>query len=85
MQNTSLKMLQTQILEFLRTELAIEDDLTIDTPLVTNGLVDSADLMRLAAFLERATGTTIPDRDISVAHFDTIRQIQSYFSRLVGA
>ena len=77
--------LRGKILEFLRREVGIEDDLTEDTPLVTNGLVDSADLMRLAAFVERATGTTIPDQDINVGHFDTIRQIEAYVSGRASA
>jgi len=74
-----------RIIEFVKTELGIDDEeITVDTPLVTNGLVDSAGLMRLAAFVERETGTTIPDRDVNVGHFDTVRQIQAYLTRRSG-
>jgi len=78
MQNETPAGLGDQILEFLRTQLDIEDALTPDSPLVTNGLIDSVGLMRLAAFLEQMTGATIPDQDINVGHFDTIRQIEAY-------
>ena len=77
--------LPARIIEFVKEELGPYDEaITIDTPLVTNGLVDSAGLMRLAAFVERETGTSIPDKDINVGHFDTIRQIQAYVTRRCG-
>jgi len=81
----SPQALREQLIDFLRTQMDIEDDLTIDTPLVTNGLIDSVGLMRLAAFLESATGTTIPDADINAGHFDTIRQIEGYLAGRGGA
>ena len=76
--------LAARILAFLADDLSVEDELTMDTPLVSNGLVDSVGLMRLAAFVERATGATIPDQDVNVGHFDTVRQIVSYVSTLAG-
>ena len=74
----SSQPLSEQILAFVRTQLGVEDALTPDTPLVTNGLIDSVGLMRLAAFVEQATGLTIPDQDINAGHFDTARQIDAY-------
>ena len=70
--------LATKILDYLRNGLDIEDDLTPDTPLITTGVVDSAALMRVAAFVEREAAITIPDPDINVGHFDTVRQIVDY-------
>lgn len=74
------EVLAARILAYLRSGLGIEDDLTTDTPLVTSGIVDSAALMRLAAFIERETGITIPDPDINVGHFDTVRKIVEYMA-----
>ena len=74
----SSQPLSEQILAFVRTQLGVEDALTPDTPLVTNGLIDSVGLMRLAAFVEQSTGLTIPDQDINAGHFDTVRQIDAY-------
>ena len=73
--------LPARILAFLADEMSVEDELTADTPLVSNGLVDSVGLMRLAAFVERETGATIPDQDVNVGHFDTVRQIVEYVSK----
>jgi acyl carrier protein len=85
MSSTSAPTLSEQILAFLRAELGVEEALTPDTALVTNGLVDSVGLMRLAAFIEQATGLTIPDQDINVGHFDTVRQIEAYLRGRAGA
>jgi acyl carrier protein len=71
---------------FLSDELGVEDhDLTLDTPLVTTGLVDSAGLVRLAALIEDATGIVIPDRDINAENFDTLARILAYLRRRGGA
>lgn len=71
--------LETQIREFLRTELGVEDrEVRTDTELVTSGLLDSAGLVRLAALLEEVTGITIPDRDIKADNFDTLARIAAY-------
>lgn len=85
MSSATAPALSEQILEFLHTQLGVEDALTPDTALVTNGLIDSVGLMRLAAFLEQATGITIPDQDINVGHFDTVRQIDAYLRGRAGA
>ena len=78
MPRTTPEALSERILTYLRSGLGIEDDLTPDSPLITSGIVDSAALMRLAAFVERETGSTIPDPDVNVGHFDTVRQIVEY-------
>lgn len=80
-----LDQLVKRLTDFLRTELGVDEDITPDLALVTNGLVDSAALMRLAAFIERETGLRIPDKDVNVAHFDTIRQITAYLRQRAGA
>ena len=77
--------LSERIIEFVRTQLGVDDDLTPDTPLVTNGLIDSVGLMRMAAFIEQATGITIPDQDVNAGHFDTVRQIDAYLRGRAGA
>ena len=78
MQHLTPETLGARIIAFLRDEMGIEDDLTVDTPLVSSGLVDSVGLMRLATFVERETGVIVPDQDVNVGHFDTVRQIVAY-------
>jgi acyl carrier protein len=49
-----------------------------DDELVSSGLVDSGNLVRLATQIERITGLRIPDRDIDADHFDSIAMIVAY-------
>lgn len=73
--------LGARLLAFLRHDLGVDaPDLGPETRLLTDGLVDSAGLMRLAAFVEDVTGATIPDRDVTVRHFDSVRQILAYLA-----
>jgi acyl carrier protein len=85
MSSVSTPTLSDQILEFIRRELGVEDDLTPETALVTNGLIDSVGLMRLAAFIEQISDITIPDQDVNPGHFDTVHQIESYLRGRAGA
>ena len=71
--------LDARLLAYLRDELGV-DAPGIDTLLLTDGLVDSAGLMRVVGFIEDATGVTIPDRDVTVRHFDSIRQMLAYLA-----
>jgi acyl carrier protein len=75
--------LETETLEegiraFLRDELALEQEIGRDSPLVTTGLIDSPGLVHLATHLERMLGIAIPDRDITADHFDSISAILDY-------
>lgn len=56
------------------------DAVTEDTPLVTGGLIDSVALVQLAALLERHAGIRIPDRDLSLEHFDSVAAIRAYLA-----
>jgi acyl carrier protein len=47
-------------------------------PLLSTGLLDSVELMRVANFLEARTGLAIPDRDVGEAHFDSIEAMIEY-------
>ncbi len=49
-----------------------------DEELVSSGLVDSGNLVRLATHIERLADIEIPDRDIDADHFDTVAMIVAY-------
>ena len=49
-----------------------------NTGLVTTGLVDSADLVRLATHVARYVGIGVPDADITAGHFDSAAKILDY-------
>lgn len=56
-----------------------------DDELVSSGLVDSGNLVRLATHLERLAGIEIPDRDIDADHFDSVAMIVAYVLERSGA
>jgi acyl carrier protein len=73
--------LEASILAFLRDELRIDtSEIQRDTELVSGGVVDSTDLVRLATRLERNLDIEIPDQDISADNLDSIEMIINYVS-----
>ena len=71
--------LEARVRAFLSKQLNLRDaPIERDTELVTTGLLDSMDVVRLVAHLERTLGIMIPDGDIDVDHFDSIAKISSY-------
>ena len=54
-------------------------DVAGDTPLFESGLVDSLAILELIAFVERATGRTIPPRHVRLERFGTIDRICGAF------
>jgi acyl carrier protein len=71
--------LEARIRAFLQEKLEMENSqLARDSELVTTGLIDSMDLVRLATHIERMLGITIPDQDINLDHFDSIAKIVAY-------
>jgi acyl carrier protein len=50
-----------------------------DTPLFEDGLIDSLNILRLIAFIETRAGHDIPDRDVVMNRFRTVRTIVESF------
>ncbi len=75
--------LEASIRAFLADELRLDvGPLDRDSELVSTGIVDSMDLVRLAAHLERCFDVTIPDAEIDVERFGTIARIVAYVETL---
>jgi len=68
-------------MEFVRRELVGPGAGPIDeeTYLFDEGLVDSLKILQLIAFIEMQTGREIPDRDVVMANFRTVRTIARRF------
>ncbi len=78
--------LEARVGAFLSEQLNLRDaPIERDTELITTGLLDSMDVVRLVAHLERTLGITIPDGDIDVDHFDSIAKISSYVEARLGS
>jgi acyl carrier protein len=79
---TQVELAETRILEFIRSELLLDDgvvNLSVDSQLL-NGIVDSLGLMQLVAFLEEEFQIEVDDSDINKEYFSTVADI----GRLVG-
>jgi acyl carrier protein len=61
------------------------DDLDLDQPLVTSGIVDSIGTMRLVLFLEQQFGIELDANDIVSGQLDTVRSIASLVDSKLGA
>ena len=73
---------QEQIMEYLRSDLAIEvDDLDGETSLFRSGIIDSFALISLMTFIESEGGVRIAPSDVNLANFDSISRIQDYVNR----
>ena len=51
----------------------------VDSPLFQDGLIDSLKILHLLAFIESAIGRSIPDEEIVMKHFHSVRVIAGKF------
>lgn len=78
--------IEEMILAFIRDELRVDvADVEPTTELVSSGRVDSTDLVRLAAHLERSFDIEIPDEDVTADHLDTIAMTAQYVLSRTGS
>jgi acyl carrier protein len=77
--------LEERLVEFLQSQLGVgAPDLASRSGLVSSGVIDSVDLVRLAGFLEIEIGIAIPDADITVENFDSIAAMIAYVAERKG-
>ena len=72
---------QSRLLEYVRRDLLRRSDVAVDedTYLFDDGLIDSLKILQLIAFVEIETGQAIPDRDVVMSNFRTVRTIAQRF------
>ena len=75
--------LEARLLRFVRTELlgGRPVDIDADTQLFAEGLIDSLKVVQLIAFLELQIGREIPDTEVLMKHFRTVRTMADRFGR----
>ena len=61
------------------------DELTVHTPLITGGILDSISTLKLVVFLEEHFGITIEAFEAGVEHLDSIGQITALVSHKKNA
>jgi acyl carrier protein len=76
------------VLEYVKEEYVEDEDeaedLTVDTPLITGGLVDSFSMVSLKVFIEKKYQIKIPDADATPEAFDTVTKIVELVKRIKG-
>ena len=76
------------ILEYVINEYLEEDDdqeIDLDTELISGGIVDSFSMVSLKRFLEKKYDIQIPDADASPEAFDSVNKISALVDRFKNA
>jgi acyl carrier protein len=73
---------EAALLKFVNAELLLDSNRTIDvdSALFEDGIIDSLKILHLLAFIESAIGRAIPDEEIVMKHFRTVRVIAERFA-----
>jgi acyl carrier protein len=74
----------TVLTEYIQTGLAhqnCETKLTVDTPLIQSGLIDSLNLFKLITFLQKQFGVKIAPTEVILENFATIQAIATLVGR----
>lgn len=80
MKKTIIAYIQDNLLDSNEEPLQAEDDL------LTSGLIDSINVMKLISFIEEKFEVTIPPEDMTIEYFMTVENIVEYLeSRKVAA
>ncbi len=75
------------VLEYVIDEYVDEDDdleVTVDTPLISSGIVDSFSMVSLKVFLEKKYGINLPDNEATPEAFDTVNSICELVNKHLG-
>jgi acyl carrier protein len=73
------------ILDYVIAEYLDEDDdeeIDLDTELISGGIVDSFSMVSLKRFLEKKYDIQIPDADASPEAFDSVNKISALVDRI---
>lgn len=73
------------IMDFLERELGVDTaPLDGDTPLVSDGIIDSFSLMSLVTFVEERFRLRVGMLDINLANFDSLNRMERYIAGAAG-
>ena len=66
---------------FIEDELAVDAEMSEETPLFSSGLIDSFSLVSLMSYIEDEGGVRIAPADVNLENFDSIGRILAYLDR----
>ncbi len=84
---SELNEMQETILEYVIDEYVDEDDdeeVGVDTPLISSGIVDSFSMVSLKVFLEKKYQIKLPDDEATPEAFDTVDSIIVLVNKHLG-
>ncbi|MCD6501830.1 hypothetical protein J7L01_04460 [bacterium] len=61
-----------------------DEEIGVDSPLISSGIVDSFSMVSLKTFLERKYKISIPDDKATPEAFDTVRKIGKVVREIIG-
>lgn len=67
-----------KIIEFLATDLNIEETIEPETELFSSGLLDSVAMMNLITFIEQQARIEVHPNDVTLENFDSVQRITDY-------
>ncbi|MGC9316048.1 MAG: acyl carrier protein [bacterium] len=79
--------LEKNILEYVIDEYLEEEDedeIGVESPLISSGIVDSFSMVSLKTFLERKYQISIPDDKATPEDFDTVKSIAARVREIKG-
>ena len=57
------------------------DEISNDTPLIAEGIIDSSGIMELVSFLESSYALTVAESELLPSNLDSVRRIARYVRR----
>ena len=67
------------IIQYIQSEILIAgDSLTVETPLIGQGIVDSLRIFRLVSFLETTFGVEFEPTDVVPQHFHSVQSLAAF-------
>jgi acyl carrier protein len=77
----SVTQFKLALLNFINTKLLADSNVTVhaDSALFADGIIDSLKILHLLGFIESVVGRAIPDEEVVMEHFRSVRVIAERF------
>jgi D-alanine--poly(phosphoribitol) ligase subunit 2 len=73
------------IAQFIAQEFRVDlDDIDVDTPLLSSGLIDSFATVELLLHVESLAGTRVDPDDVALENLDSVARIAAFVHQLRG-
>lgn len=78
--------LSEKIKEVISEEVGIEsDEISVDTPLLSSGLVDSFTFVTILSVIEEVSGVELDPSELTLDNFDTLSSIHAFVNECTAS